>query len=185
MTSSCCRCNSWVPDILIPGGCFTNVTRALQNFLSKFVYCGNSTCYANFKVKLCSCTQSHALGTHTKFQLKIITINVISGIVYFREIILESLRNVSETTPDFQVSCRDMTPWQGTGILVPAMTVVWHPGLFLHEPLLQCIHNQCIIWCVFFLADGAHLGAHAGWPFGRPRAHREKLHVQNTQCFHR
>ena len=38
-----------------------------------------------------------ALGTHTKFQLKILT-NVIFGIVYFREIILESLRNLSETT---------------------------------------------------------------------------------------
>ena len=32
----------------------------------------------------------HALGTRTKFQLEILTIIVISGIVYFREIILES-----------------------------------------------------------------------------------------------
>ena len=38
------------------------------------------------------------LGTRTKFQLKILPINVISGIVYFREIILESSRNLSETT---------------------------------------------------------------------------------------
>ena len=48
------------------------------------------------------CAQSHALGTCTKFQLEIITINVTSGrsgIVYFREIILESSRNISETTP--------------------------------------------------------------------------------------
>ena len=29
---------------------------------------------------------------------EILTINVVSGIVYFREIILESTRNVSETT---------------------------------------------------------------------------------------
>ena len=36
-------------------GGFTNVWRALQNILSKFVYCGNSTCYANFKLKLCTC----------------------------------------------------------------------------------------------------------------------------------
>ena len=40
----------------------------------------------------------YTLGTYTKFQLEILTINVISGIVYLREIILESLRNVSETT---------------------------------------------------------------------------------------
>ena len=46
-----------------------------------------------------STTQSHALGTHTKFRLEILTLNVISSIVDFREIILESLRNVSETTP--------------------------------------------------------------------------------------
>ena len=37
--------------------------------------------------------------TRTKFRLEILTINVITGIVYFREIILESSRNVSETTP--------------------------------------------------------------------------------------
>ena len=81
------------------GGCFTNVSRALQDILSKFVYCRNRTSYENFKLKLCTCAQSHALGTRTKFQLEILTINVISGMVYFREIILESSRNVSKTTP--------------------------------------------------------------------------------------
>ena len=43
--------------------------------------------------------QSHALGTRTKFQLEILTMNVISGIIYFHEIILESLWNISGTTP--------------------------------------------------------------------------------------
>ena len=43
--------------------------------------------------------QSHALGTRTKFQLEILTMNVISDIVYFREIVLESLLNVSDTIP--------------------------------------------------------------------------------------
>ena len=41
------------------------------------------------------CAQSHALGTRKKFQLEILTINGISGIVYFREIILKSSQNVS------------------------------------------------------------------------------------------
>ena len=77
--------------------CLTNVSRALQNILLKFVYCRNRTSCANFKLKLCTC-QSHALGTRTKFQLEIQNINVISGIVYFHEIILESLQNVSVTT---------------------------------------------------------------------------------------
>ena len=53
----------------------------------------------NFKLKLCTWAQSYALGTRTKFQHKILTINVISGIVYFRDIILESSRTLSETTP--------------------------------------------------------------------------------------
>ena len=69
-------------------GCFTNVSRALQNLMEW-----------NLKLKLCTCAQSNALGAHTMFQLEILIINAISGIVYFREIILESLRNVSETTP--------------------------------------------------------------------------------------
>ena len=75
-----------------PGGCFT-VSWALQDIISKFVYCRNRTSCENFKLKLCTCAQSHALGTHTKFQREILTVNVISGIVYFREIILQSLWN--------------------------------------------------------------------------------------------
>ena len=72
---------------------------SLQNILSKFVYCKNHISYENFKLKLCTCAQSHALGTLTKFQLEILPLNVISGIVYLHEIILESLWNVSEITP--------------------------------------------------------------------------------------
>ena len=68
------------------------------------MYCRNSTCDANFKLKPCTCAQSHALGTRTKFQLEILTVNVISGVVYFHEIISESSRYVSETTPRSQVS---------------------------------------------------------------------------------
>ena len=69
--------------------------RELSNIISRNL----CTSYENFKLKLCTCAQNHALGTRTKFQLEILTINVISGIVYFRKIILESSRNVSETTP--------------------------------------------------------------------------------------
>ena len=48
-----------------------------------------------FKLKLCTCAQSYALGTRTKFQLEILTIYVISGVEYFHEINLESSWNVS------------------------------------------------------------------------------------------
>ena len=40
--------------------------------------------------------QSMALGIRIKFQLEILSINVISGIVYFREIIGGSMQNGSE-----------------------------------------------------------------------------------------
>ena len=35
---------------------------------------------------VCMCAQSRALGTHTKFQLDILNINMTSGFVYFHEI---------------------------------------------------------------------------------------------------
>ena len=47
-----------------PGGCFTKVSRALQNVISKFVYCRNRTSYENFKLKLCTCAQSMAYFGH-------------------------------------------------------------------------------------------------------------------------
>ena len=91
----------WVNTLTSRRYSWVNISRVLQNILLKFVYCRNSTCDENFKLKLRTCAQSHALGTRTKFQLKILIINVMSGVVYFREIILESLRNVSKTTPWF------------------------------------------------------------------------------------
>ena len=64
-----------VLPVWCPGGCFTNSLRAPQDIFSKFAYCRNRTSYENFKLKLCTCAQSHALGTRTKFQLEILAIN--------------------------------------------------------------------------------------------------------------
>ena len=66
---------------LYSGVCFTDILWALQNILLQFMYCRNHTSDKNFKLKLCTCAQSHALGTCTKFQLEILTISVICGIV--------------------------------------------------------------------------------------------------------
>ena len=82
-----------------PGRCFTNVSRALQNILWNFVYCRNRTSYANFKLTLCTCAQSMALGTRTKFQLEIITINVISSIIYFRETVWRARETLVKQPP--------------------------------------------------------------------------------------
>ena len=71
------------------GGCFTNVSRALQNNLAIIHNTRNHIYGENFKLKLCTCAQSMAL---------LIT-STISAIHKFRENILESSWNVSETTP--------------------------------------------------------------------------------------
>ena len=84
----------------ITGGCFTNVSRALQDNLAK-IHVTNHVYGENFKLKMCMCAQSMALGTRTKFQLEILVRSMISAIHKIRENILESSRNVSETTPRF------------------------------------------------------------------------------------
>ena len=82
-----------------PGECFTNVSLALQNILSKFVYFKYLTSDESFKLKLCTCAQSMGWGRHTTFKLEILTRSAVSGIVYFRKIILESSRNVMKQSP--------------------------------------------------------------------------------------
>ena len=89
----------WAPPFDGPGGCFTNFSWALQNNLAKIHNAKNHICVENFKLKLCTCAQSMALGTRTKCQLEILIRSTISAIHNFRENILESSRNVSETTP--------------------------------------------------------------------------------------
>ena len=72
-----------------PGGCFTNISRALQNNLAKIYKARNNIYAENFKLKLCICAQSMALGTHTKFQLEILIRSTILVIYKFRENILD------------------------------------------------------------------------------------------------
>ena len=105
-----CKCEHWVNDIndsdkwwlpgtCTSGGCFNNVSRALQNDLAKIHNAKNHIWVENFKLKLCTCAQSMALGTRTKFQLEILIRGTISAIHNFRDNILETSRNISETTP--------------------------------------------------------------------------------------
>ena len=89
----------WRTPFWSPGGCFTKVSRALQNNLAKIHNARNHIYGENFKLKLCTCAQSIALGSRTKFQLEILIKSTISVIHKFRENILESSRNLSETTP--------------------------------------------------------------------------------------
>ena len=91
------------PFLHHPGGCFTNVSQALQNNITKIHNTKNHNYGENFKHKLRSCAQNIALGTRTKFQLEIRITSTISAIHKFRENTLESSRKVSETTP--RTSC--------------------------------------------------------------------------------
>ena len=115
-----------------PGGCFTNISQALQDILSKLLHGKNCTSYENFKPKF-----FHALGTYTRFKLEILTINVISVIVYFREIILKSSQNVSETTPwlmgfHLPTELRGQD-WVSQG---GSMMMSWHENVFQNtDPL--------------------------------------------------
>ena len=84
-TLSSCWCQK-------PGSCFSNVSQALQNNIAR-----NHIYSENLKVKLCTCAQSMALGLHTQFQLEIIISSTISAICKFRDNILDSSGNVSET----------------------------------------------------------------------------------------
>ena len=70
------------------GGCFTNILQALQNNGIKIYNARNHIFGENFKLKLCMCAQSDALGTRTKFQLEIFIRITISKIQKFRENIL-------------------------------------------------------------------------------------------------
>ena len=66
-------------------GCFTTISRALQNNLAK-IYSARNNIYAeNFNLNLCTCDQSMALGTRTKFQLEILIRITILVIYRFRE----------------------------------------------------------------------------------------------------
>ena len=74
------------------------VSRALQYYLAKIYNARNHIYGENFTLKLCPCAQGMALGTRTNFQLEIPIGSTVSAIHKFRENILESSRNVSETT---------------------------------------------------------------------------------------
>ena len=67
------------------GGCFTSVSRVLQNNLAKIHNARNHFYGENFKLKIRTCAQSMALGTHSKFQLEVLIRSMISAIHKLRE----------------------------------------------------------------------------------------------------
>ena len=76
-----------------PGGCFNNVSSALQNNLANIYNARNHIYGENFKLKLFTC--AHAC---TNFELEIFIKSTISAIHKLRDNILESSWNINETT---------------------------------------------------------------------------------------
>ena len=84
------------------GGCFTNVSQALQSNLAKIC---NAIIYIsgeNFKLKICMCDQSIALGTIELSSLKFHR-RTISATHKFRDNTFESSWHVSETIPAHRI----------------------------------------------------------------------------------
>ena len=130
----------YVCNVGYPGGCFINVSWAPQNNLPKMHNTGNHIHGENLNMELCTCAQSMALGTRTKFHLQILIRTTISAIHKFQENILESSRNVSETPPGLLkihwltgVSVPIFTPLQKIIIhrSCPAIDLRWNMNLSL------------------------------------------------------
>ena len=139
-----------LPNPLKPGGCFSNVSQALKNNLSKIQNIRNHIYGDNFKLKLCACAQSIALGTRTKFQLEIRITIPISTIHKFWENILESPQNVSETPPRCQFGNEDVVGAALTG--AAPTTSAWSTILLptkvpLILEVLQWLYPTTIICC--------------------------------------
>ena len=72
---------------------------ALQNNLAKIYNARNHICGENFKLKLCMCTQSMALGTHIKFQLGILMTSMNSAIHNFEIIFWRACETLMKQPP--------------------------------------------------------------------------------------
>ena len=127
-------------------GCFTKVLPALQNILLKLMYCWNRTTYIsykNFKLKVCMCAQSHALGSHTNFQLEILIINVISGIVYVHDIFWRAHETLVKQSPGPQT----MSDW-GTSQVTRSDTTrgLCNMREKIHEKTFQFPEHWPLVW---------------------------------------
>ena len=126
----------------LPGGCFTNFLWLLQNNLVKIHNARNHIYVGNFKLKLCTCAQSHALDTCTKFQHEILIRILISAIHKFRVNILECSQNFSETTPWLK-SSRSMK------YLKPYIWYsAWLHRIWKVQKYSMLWNDRCVIFCL-------------------------------------
>ena len=153
-------CQSWVSELNSHQSKAHFFTAAFSfaeswNFTqSKVIYL---LCYMKNFRKICGLKQMlqmNALGTCTKFQLEILTANVISGSVYFREIILESLQNVGETAHDpYLENATALTAWVWPW---PAATHLKPEAVWFHtRTVLSCNAEEGLSNCEDYV--GSHV----------------------------
>ena len=81
----------------MPEGCFTNISRALQNKNNENTQCQKSHLWWEFQAETLYVCPKLGFGHTYKVHLEILIRNMISAIHKFQGNVLESLRNVSET----------------------------------------------------------------------------------------
>ena len=136
---------------------FTNFSRALQNILSKFLYCRSRFSYENFKLQLILCVCRKLCFGHTpKVSAWNFTINVISGVAYFREIIwwaremwnnplaAPCAHQLERTcSPTLHHMCSPTPEYMFTD---PEAYVLTNAGIYAHQPWTICAHQPRNTW---------------------------------------
>ena len=91
---------NWSPG---SGGCFTNVSRALQNNLAKIYNARNNIYADNFKLKLCTCAQSMAWAHVQSFSLKFSPEGLFLRYTHFERIFWRARETLVKQPPDTNV----------------------------------------------------------------------------------
>ena len=117
--------------------CFTNILRALQNNIAKIHNARNHIYGKKFKLKLCMCVQSMALGTCTNFQLEIRIRSTVSAIHKFQEDVWRAHETLVKQLPGNTRSQGISSP--GTDPVYTRYSIAMQEGL-------KCIHPTICLW---------------------------------------
>ena len=135
-------------------GCFTNLLRALQNNLTKIHNARNHIYGENFKLKLCTCTQSMDLGTCTKFQLEILIRGTISAISW------RARETLVKQPPVFVSLSAQCGCLMNGGLLKQSMKTdcLWKLSQ-LNRLIMKWIQINCVTLIYMFTVETKHYGA--------------------------
>ena len=125
----------WHQEQNVPGSCCSNIWWALQNCLTKIHITGNHIYGEYLKLKLCTCAQSHALGTRTTFHLRILIRTTISAINNFKVISWRAHRMLVKQPPGERGHyywCSCPSPWYWYDIVCMINSSLTHWSWVMH-----------------------------------------------------